>query len=82
MICPLSVTLELRAVEIHIPQFARTVTFRLIIEVGRRRIATLSAGSHGFGSHRLAEFNDGYEAVAAGPVNPLRPLVRVRAERG
>src|SRR5262249_52541367 len=82
MIRPLSVTMELRAVEIHIPQIARAVTFRLIIEVGRRRIAALSAGGHGFGSHSLAELDDGDKAVAAGPVNLLRPLVQARAERG
>src|SRR5262245_4776773 len=71
MIHPLGVTLELRAVEIHISQIARAVTFRLIIEVGRRRIAALAAGGHGFGSHSLAELDDGDKAVAAGPVNLL-----------
>src|SRR6266511_2184634 len=82
MILPLSVTLELRAVEIHVPQSARAVAFRLIIEVGRRRIAARSAGGHGFGSHALAEPADGHEAVAAGPVNLLRPLIWTRAARG
>ncbi|MCG3162546.1 MAG: hypothetical protein JMDDDDMK_03813 [Acidobacteria bacterium] len=75
-------SLELRAVEIHFAQIARAVPFRLIVEVARRRVAALAAGAHGFGAHRLAEFDDGHEAVAAGSVPFLRPLVRTRAERG
>jgi hypothetical protein len=80
MILTLSVTFELRAVEIHVPQIACAVAFRLIIEVGRRWIAARSAGGHGFGSHSLAEFDDGHKAVAACPVNLLRLFVRARAE--
>src|SRR5262245_23748337 len=71
LICPPGVTFELRAIEIHVSQIARAITFGLIIEVGRRRIAALSAGGHGFGPHGLAELDDRHKAVAAGPVNLL-----------
>src|SRR5262249_4472854 len=82
MIHPLGVTLELRAVEIHIPQVARAVTFRLVIEMGGRRIAALSTGGHRPCSHRLAELDDGHKAVGAGSVNLLLPPVPARAELG
>jgi len=71
MVLSLGVTLKLRAVEIHFPQFASAVSFRLVIEVWRRRIAILSAGGHGFGAHGLAKLNDSNEAVAARTVNFL-----------
>src|SRR2546427_3003350 len=81
MVLSLGVTLKLRAVEIHFPQFASAVSFRLVIEVWRRRIAILSAGGHGFGAHGLAKLNDSNEVVAAGAVNLLRALVGTRGER-
>ena len=71
MIRSLSMSFELRAVEIQIPQVTRTVPLRLIIEVRGRRIAAFSTRGHGFGAHRFAELDDGHKAVAAGPVNLL-----------
>src|SRR5262249_21944742 len=82
MIHPLGVTLELRAVEIDIPQVSRAVTFRLIIKVGRRRIAAPSTGGHGLGSHRLAGLRDGHKAIAAGSVNLSLPPLPAPAARG
>src|ERR1051325_1252907 len=82
VVLALGVPLELRTVEIDLSQITRAVAFRLVIEVRRRRVAALPTGGHGSGPHRLAELDDGDEAVAAGAVNPLRARVRAGAERG
>src|SRR2546427_3186804 len=71
MVLSLGVTLELRVVEIHFPQFAGAVAFRLVIEVRRRRVAAFAPGGHGSRSNGLAEFDDGHEALAARTVNFL-----------
>src|SRR5277367_2855187 len=48
MICPLDVTPKLCRIEIDLAQIARCITLRLIVEVRRRRIATLAARADGF----------------------------------
>src|SRR5438093_2611122 len=44
MVLALDVTLQLRAIEVHISQIASAVPRGLIVEVRRRRIAALAAG--------------------------------------
>jgi hypothetical protein len=71
MVLALSVSFELRAIEIHVSQVAGAVSLRLIVEMPRRRISALSAGGHGFGLHSPTELDDGHKAVTAGAVNFL-----------
>src|SRR5216684_2727774 len=81
MVLSLSVTFELRGIKINFPEIACAVSFRLVIEVRRRWIAALSAGSHCSCPHSVTELDDRYKAVAARAVNLLRPFVRARAKR-
>src|SRR5664279_6322218 len=82
MVLPLRMSLELRAVEVDLAQFARAVPLGLIVEVRGCRIAALSACRHGPGPHAVAELHHGDEAVAAGAIPLLRARVRARRERG
>ena len=81
MVLALDVALQLRTVEVHVSQIARAVPRRLVVEVRRRRIATLAAGRNGPGSHAIAEFDDGHETVPARAVHLLGPFVRARTKR-
>src|SRR4029077_11682954 len=82
MVLPFDVRLYLRLVEVDLTQIAAGVARRLIVEVRRLRIAALAAGGHRPRAQAVAELDDGDEAVAAGAVHLLRPLVGARAERG
>src|SRR5260370_11670621 len=75
MILALGVTLELRAIEINLSQIASAVALRLIIKVRRRWLAALSAGSHGFRAHGLAELDDRNKALAPTALDFLCALV-------
>src|SRR5665647_3587973 len=81
MILPLGVILQLRAIEVDVPQLARGVPHRLVVEVRRLRIATFTAGGNRLRAHAVAELDDGDEAVATGTIHLLRTLVGARAER-
>ena len=80
MVLALDVPLELRRIEVHVAQISGTVARRLIAEMRRGGVSALAARRHRLGLHAIAEFDDGDEAVAAGPVHLLRPFVRSRAE--
>src|ERR1035441_2629347 len=82
MILPLRMSLELIAVKVDLPQFARAIPLRLIVEVRRRRVPALAAGRYRLGAHAVAELHHRHEAVAAGAIPLLRPRVRARSERG
>src|SRR2546430_15676749 len=69
VVLSLGVTFQLCPVKINLSEIARAVTFRLVIEMRRRRVAAFAAGGHGFGAHGLAKLNDGDKAVAARAVN-------------
>src|SRR5262245_39136430 len=81
MVLPLEVALHLRLVEVHLPEIAGRVPRRLIVEMRRLRIAAFSSGRHRSRTHPIAELDDRHEAVAAGPVHLLRPVVGARTER-
>src|SRR2546423_3116946 len=81
MVFAFGVTLQLGPVKINLSEIARTVAFRLVIEMRRRRIAAFSAGGYGSGAHGLSKLNDGDEAVAARAVNLFLALVRTRGKR-
>src|SRR5262252_8456395 len=75
------VPLQLRRVEVDLSQIARGVTFRLVIEVWRLRVAAFAAGRHGSRVHRRAELDNRDEAVAADTVDLLAALARPSGER-
>src|SRR5665213_2982062 len=77
----LRVAHELRRIEVHVAQIARAVAQRLIVEVFRRRIAALAAGSDGARAHAVSEVDHGHEAVPARAVQLLRLQRLPRAER-
>src|SRR5471030_3254073 len=81
MVLALRVARELRRIEVDVAQIARAVSLGLIVEVLRLRVAALAAGRHRLRAHRVAELDDGDEAVAGVAVHFLRGLVAARAER-
>ena len=77
MVASLDVLLDVRPVEVHLPQIALRVPLGLIVEVRRLRIAVQSARGDGSRADAIAEFDDGDEAVARVAVH--LPGVRIRA---
>src|SRR3954454_2657555 len=65
VVLPFGVALELLAVEIDLAEVAGGVAGCLVVEVPGGRVAAFAAGGDGAGVHAGAEFDDGYEAVAA-----------------
>src|SRR5205814_10369035 len=81
MVLPLDMVLDVRAVEVDIPQIPRTVPFRLIVEVRRRGVAALAACGDGLRAHFFSKLDHGNEAVPARPVPLLCAGVGARSER-
>src|ERR1019366_570657 len=81
MVLSRGVSLELIPIKVDLPQFARAIPLRLIVEVRRRRVPALAAGRYRLGPHAVAELHHRHEAVAAGAIPLLRPRVRARSER-
>src|SRR5205085_7818382 len=73
--------LQLCWIEIDFTQIARAVSFRLIVEMLRRRIAAFTAGGDCDRANFRTELNHSDKAVAAGAVNLFRPFVWPRSER-
>src|SRR5213082_2493450 len=82
MVLPLGVPLELRAVEVDLPQVAGAVPPGLIVEMRRFRMAALAPGCDCLGAHGLAELDHGDEAIATRAVPHLRARVGTCSERG
>src|SRR5262245_55337066 len=80
MVFAFGVALQLCAIEIDIPQIARAIPCRLVVEVTRGGIAAFPAGGDGPCSHFVREFHDRDKAIAARAVPFLGPLVGPRAE--
>src|SRR5580658_6325964 len=81
MIFLLSVPLQLRPVEVHLAQIARSISLRLIVEMLGRRIAALAARRHRHCMHRLTELHHRHKAVPATPIPLLRSWVPTRSKR-
>src|SRR5712671_6548641 len=81
MIHTLSVSLELCRIEVHVPEIAGAVALRLVVEVGRRRVAALSTRGDCPRTHAVTELDHRDEAVAAGAVPLLRSRIRARRKR-
>src|SRR3954471_4342454 len=81
MVLPLDMVLDVRAVEVDVPQIPRTVPFRLIVEVRRRGVAALAACGDGLRAHFFSKLDHGNEAVPARPVPILCAGVGARSER-
>src|SRR5512143_1895357 len=81
MVLPLGVASELGGVEVHLPQVARRVPLRLVVEVRRAGMAALSPRRDRSSPHAVAELDHRHEAVAAGAVPLPRPRPRSRRER-
>src|ERR1019366_4183297 len=80
VVLPLSVSLELRAVEVNLPQVARGVPPGFIVEVRGHGLAALSASRHCLGPHGRAELDHRHETVPAAAIPLLRAWVRARSE--
>src|SRR6476661_8649216 len=80
MVRTLSVTDKLGRIEVDLAQISLAVAKRLIVEVLRRRVATLAARRDRARVHAVAEIDDRDEAVAARTVHLLRRLLLPGAE--
>ena len=67
-------------VETNIAEVARGVPVGLVVEVWRPRLIVQATGRHGTGPKSIAELDDGYKAVSARSVPPLRSLVGARTK--
>jgi len=70
---------ELRRVEIHLAKAAGRITLGLVVEMFRLRIAAFAAGGYRFCADRLAEFDDGDEAVSVAAIDLFRARVAARS---
>ena len=81
MVFPLDVSLQLLGIEVHRPQIACGIPFRLIVEMLRPRIAAEATDGHGVRRDAGPKLDDGHKAVPCRPIHPLRARIRARAER-
>src|SRR4029450_6708972 len=79
MVAALRVSLELLRIVVDVAQVAGAVAQDLIVEMRRRRVAALAAGSDCFRVHALAEFDGRDEAVAARAVELLHAAEYTRS---
>jgi len=76
------VALELRTIEVDVPQIAGTVALSFVIEMRLSWIAAFAAGSNGFGEYVVPKLDRGDKTVAARPIPLFCAEVRMRVERG
>src|SRR4051812_13484462 len=81
MIHALSVRLELRRIEVDVPEIPRAVPLRLVVEMARRRVSALAARGDCPRTHAVSELDRRDEAVAARAVPLLRPRILARRKR-
>ena len=73
--------LQLRSVQVHLPQIATRIPLGLVGKVLRLRIATLSTGSHSARANAITELHDREKAVSARAIDFLAAVVAPSAKR-
>ena len=81
MVFPLRMPLQLRAVEVDVPQVPGAVPQRLIVEVSGLWVTALAPRGHGLGAHAVSELDHRNETISTGSIVFLRPRVGTRPER-
>src|SRR4029077_12549129 len=81
MVFTLRVSLQLRTIEVDLAQFARAVSFGLIVEMRRCRMAALAAGRHGPGANFVAKLDYCNKAVPACAIPFFCSRVSTRSKR-